>query len=67
MGTLLFGMRGTVIVSRLLYYKVTFTLIFSGSVELQCVFQNPITVTFHGNGQNKSSVCDINDSLVVLS
>ena len=67
MGILLFGMRETVIVSCLLYYTVTLALIFSGSVELQCVFQNPITVTLHRNGENKSSVCDLNGSLVVLS
>ena len=48
-------------------FNLTLTLIFGGSVELQCVFQNPITFTLHRNGQNKSPVCDIKDSLVVLS
>ena len=48
-------------------FYLTLTLIFAGSVELQCVFQNPITVTLHRNGQNKPPVCDIKDSLVVLS
>ena len=48
-------------------FNVTLTLIFGGSVELQCVFQNPITVNLHRNSQNKSLVCDIKDSLVALS
>ena len=48
-------------------FNLTLTLIFGGSVELQCVFQNPITVSLRRNGQNKSPVCDIKDSLVVLS
>ena len=37
-------------------FNLTLILIFGGSVELQCVFQNTITVTLHRNGQNKSPV-----------